>query len=447
MITIGLDIGTTSVCITAVDADTGAVLEAKTLNNNCTVTGAAYERCQNPEKILTLCLTALEDFLQKFSPVCAIGLTGQMHGIVYLDKGGKPVSELYTWQDMSGDEPFAEGITYAQQLESATGYKAASGFGLTTLFVHMQKGTVPATAAKVCTIHDFVAMTLAGLTAPVMHTSDAASFGLFNLDTLDFDRKAIAEVGVNADLLPRVTAEAEVLGKYKDIPVCVAIGDNQASFIGSVNDTEKALLLNVGTGSQVSFKTASKDVVAGTELRPCHQGNFIRVGSALCGGRAFAALEQFIRATVNLSDTPVENAYPLIDRYLEQNVAPENGLSVNTAFIGTRDNPSLRGSVQNLGLDNFSPGHLIYGVLYGITEELYNMYLPCREAGHTYVVGSGNGLRKNLALQKIISEVFGLPLRIPAHKEEAAYGAVLYALTAVGYCKTLDEAQKLIQYQ
>lgn len=447
MTVIGLDIGTTSVCATAVDSETGKVLNAKTLSNDCSVAGESYERCQSPEKILSLCSSLLDEFMTKFAPILAIGLTGQMHGIVYLDKNGVPVSPLYTWQDMSGDEPYDESQSYAQKLESMTGYKAASGFGLTTLFVHTCKAAVPPDAACVCTIHDYVAMVLSGLTRPVMHTSDAASFGVFNPETMDFDREAVVKTGMDNALLPDVTAKAVVLGQYKSIPVCVAIGDNQASFIGSVSDTDKALLLNVGTGSQVSFKTVNTDEVKGTELRPCHESSFIRVGSALCGGRAFAALEQFIRAAVNLNGNDISSAYPIIDRYLEQNPAPENRLAVNTAFIGTRDDPTLRGFIRNLGLDNFTPGHLIYGVLYGITEELYEMYQPCRESGHNYVVGSGNGLRKNLALQKIISEVFGMPLRIPAHKEEAAYGAVLYAMTAIGLFPSLADAQKLIQYE
>ena len=443
---IGLDIGTTTICAAAADIHTGELLESVTVPNNCEIKGASFERCQNPQEILEICISALDKLIEKFSPVCSIGITGQMHGVIYLDSLGNPLSPLYTWQDASADEECESGITYAEKLRKITGYKMSSGFGCSTYFVHALKGCVPEGTAKICTVHDYVAMKLTGRNSPVMHTSDAASFGLFDTNKLQFDSDAIISAGLDCSVLPEIAADARILGKYKEIPVCIAIGDNQASFIGSVRDTDSSVLVNIGTGSQMSFMTQNTSEVTSTELRPCHEKAFIRVGSALCGGRAFAALESFIRQTANLCGGNVENAYSFIDEYLNANQSPANPLDVSTAFVGTRENPTLRGHVKNIGLDNFTPGHLIYGVLDAISGELYNMYSPCPDKAHSCVVGSGNGLRKNTALQKIISEMFGMPLMIPAHKEEAAYGAMLYSLTACGIYPDLKAAQALIKY-
>ncbi len=443
---IGLDIGTTTICAAVADVHTGELLESVTAPNNCEINGASFERCQNPQTILEICISALDKLIEKHSPVCSIGITGQMHGVIYLDSLGTPLSPLYTWQDASADEECESGTTYAEKLSKITGYKMASGFGCSTYFVHAQKGCVPEGTAKICTVHDYVAMKLTGRNAPVMHTSDAASFGLFDTDKLCFDAKAIICAGLDCSVLPEIAEDARILGKYKEIPVCIAIGDNQASFIGSVRDTDSSVLVNIGTGSQMSFMTQNTAEVALTELRPCHEKSFIRVGSALCGGRAFAALEAFIRQTANLCGGNVENAYSFIDEYLNTNQPPVNQLDVSTAFVGTRESPTLRGHVKNIGLDNFTPGHLIYGILDAISGELYNMYSPCPDKAHSCVVGSGNGLRKNTALQRIISEMFGMPLMIPAHKEEAAYGAMLYSLTACGIYPDLKAAQALIKY-
>ncbi len=443
---IGLDIGTTTICAAAADIHTGKLLESVTVPNSCEIKGESFERCQNPQKILEICLSALDKLIEKYSPVCSIGITGQMHGVIYLDLLGNPLSPLYTWQDASADEECENGKTYAEKLSSITGYKMASGFGCSTYFVHSQKDCVPEGTAKICTVHDYVAMKLTGRNSPVMHTSDAASFGLFDTDKLCFDLKAAEAAGLDSSVLPEIAADAQILGKYRKIPVCIAIGDNQASFIGSVRDTDSSVLVNIGTGSQMSFMTENTAYVPSTELRPCHEKAFLRVGSALCGGRAFAALESFIRQTANLAGGSVENAYSFIDEYLSLNQAPENPLDVSTAFVGTRETPTLRGHVKNIGLDNFTPGHLIYGVLTAISSELYDMYSPCPDKAHSCVVGSGNGLRKNVALQKIISEMFGMPLLIPAHKEEAAYGAMLYSLAACGIYSDLKAAQALIKY-
>lgn len=73
-----------------------------------------------------------------------------------------------------------------------------------------------------------------------------------------------------------------------------SIGDNQASLFGSVRDLKDTVLLNVGTGSQVSLVTERFIECSGSvELRPCTENSYILVGASLCGGRAYAMLEQF----------------------------------------------------------------------------------------------------------------------------------------------------------
>jgi ribulose kinase len=61
-------------------------------------------------------------------------------------------------------------------------------------------------------------------------------------------------------------------------------------------------------------------------------------------------------------------------------------------------------------------------------------------------VGAGNGVRENPVLAGIISEEFGLPLAVPAHREEAAYGAALTAALGVGIFRDLADAGKTIRY-
>ncbi len=444
MTAIGLDIGTTKICAVAIDSDSGCLLGGVSRDNEFIATDKNYERCQDSNKIYTVCIEMIDELCERFAPVCVIGITGQMHGIVYLDKDGNALSNLYTWQDMTANEEY-DGTTYAAKLQELTGYKAAAGFGCSTYYAHFLKNEVPEKTASISTIHDYVGMKLCKNSRPVMHTSDAASFGLFNNDTLAFDLQAVEKTGLDAAVFPDVCAGAEIIGKYSDIPVCVAIGDNQASFIGSVSDMENSVLVNIGTGSQISFLTTDKTEVKGTELRPCHNNSFLRVGSSLCGGRAFAKAEEFFRLSAKLFGLEIKSAYPFIDEFLTTCAIPQNPLDVSTRFDGTRDNPEERGYVKNIGLDNFTPGHLLHGVMQGIVNELKGMYDPCN-VSHTKLVGSGNGIRNNTSLAARFTDTFDMPLSIPSHKEEAAFGAALYALTACGKFDTLADAQKLIKY-
>ena len=63
------------------------------------------------------------------------------------------------------------------------------------------------------------------------------------------------------------------------------------------------------------------------------------------------------------------------------------------------------------------------------------------------LVCSGNGIRLNRALQKIVSKKFGAEIKIPLYEEEAAYGAALSAMTASGMCGSIDEACSKIRYK
>lgn len=446
---IGLDIGTTTICAVVADCENGNVIKAVTYENDTKLDGKFdYEKTQNPTKILEKCTEIVDELTASFSPVC-IGITGQMHGILYLDNCGNAVSPLYFWQDESGNRSFNEHQSYAEYLTDLTGHKMATGFGGTTLFCHMHDSTVAEGASKICTIHDYVAMKLCCNSEPLMHTSDAASLGLFDIDSLQFDKDAITRAGMDYNLFPKVTEAFSLVGKYNnEIPVSVAIGDNQASFLGSVRDMKNSILVNVGTGSQISFLTDKTHAVEGLEIRPCFDRQFLCVGSSLCGGRAFAVLEEFLRQTVALvtGDT-IKSAYPAIDDFLINNPQPENPLAISTRFSGTRSKPEERGSIENVALNNFTPQHLIWGFLNGIVEELQAMYRSADDTPRSLLIGSGNGLRRNSVLQQLFADKFELDLLIPAHSEEAAFGAALFALTATGDKSSIFDAQDLIKYR
>ncbi len=450
---IGLDIGTTTICAVVIDADTGLVTKSVTLKNDTSVKASQpFEKIQNPEKILLKSLETVDGLCREFPDIVSIGVTGQMHGLLYLDGDGNAVSGLYTWQDASANELYAEGKTYAEYLTEITGYKTASGFGSATYFYHSKNGKVPKNAKVICTIHDFVAMKLAGIKRPVMHTSDAASYGLFDIKNACFDSEAIEKAGLKLEMFPTVTAENTVLGKINGkIPVSVAVGDNQASFLGSVSDVENCLLINVGTGSQISFKTKADVSPSGLEIRPLAGDERIMVGSSLCGGRAFALLGEFFRKTAEMvTGEKCDDAYEGIDRFLETNEEVENPLKFSTLFCGTRENPEETASIDFLTAENFTPEHFLYGVMHGMADELYEMYAkgisvcgerPCQ------LIASGNGIRKNKALRRIISNTFGMELKIPKHREEAAYGSAIFSLTSAKIYDTIQSAVQLIRYE
>lgn len=431
-VTFGIDIGTTSICALARDAEIGKVLLSRTRSNHSVIASEeAFARLQDPDAILSTAMSLLEELIEGCGEPASIGITGQMHGILYLDPAGNAVSPLYTWQDARGAEERSEGENYIAYLRRVTGYPVSAGYGLVTHFYQLEHNAVPSCASKICTIHDYLAMKLAGRQTPIVHTSDAASLGFYNLERDAFDLEALRSVGIDPAILPDVTGEDRApIGFYLGkIPILPAIGDNQASFLGTAGSEGGTLLVNVGTGSQVSMIAPLCKTVPGIECRPFPGNRHLLVGSSLCGGRAYAVLEKFFREVANMCGADISSAYPFMDRLMAE-ISPEQTLTVSTLFDGTRENPEIRGSINGISVTNLNPAALMDGFLRGIAEELYTLYRDMGAGKIVRMVGAGNGLRLNPALCKIISERFGMPLELSEAKEEAALGAAIFALSA-----------------
>ena len=313
------------------------------------------------------------------------------------------------------------------------------------------RGEIPRGAVTFCTIADWIVMRLTGRTAPLLHASNAASLGLYSLQDGAFDADAIRRAGMDAAFYPAQTVTTARAGQTKQkIPVAVALGDNQASVLGAVSELTDTLLLNIGTGGQISGIVTSPAQREDLECRPLTEGYYLLVGASLCGGRAYAQLERFFRAVVaGVTGQEVERAYPAMDQWM-LNFMPEDPLIVDTTFNGTRRQPDKRGAITQIGLDNFTPAHLCDGVLTGMAQELHALYdqmRPCLPAAPRRLIGAGNGLRLNPPLVTRMERSFGLPLSIPRHREEAAFGAALFAGTAAGVYPSIEQALSRIQYE
>ncbi len=428
---IGIDIGTTSICGVVLDAESGKVFKSKTVNSQAFIdTPHEWEKIQDVNKIVTITSQILSSFFAEFQEdVSAIGVTGQMHGIVYVDVDGHAVSPLYTWQDNRGEQPYNETETYAAYLSRQTGYFLATGFGIVTHFYNLKNNLVPEKAAVFCTIHDYVAMRLAGLTKPIVEASDAASFGLFDIKARAFDVKTLEKVGISSTFLPEL-AKNSCIGTYEGTSVYVAIGDNQASFLGATNGNLNAMLVNVGTGSQFSAYSKEYILCPGLETRSFPGGGYLIVGASLCGGRAYALLERFFASvTEAVTGEAPDSCYEAMNRLLSNGNRSDDLPTVVPLFQGTRLAPHLRGSITGLSSDNFTPQHLVQAMVEGIVTELYEMYCCYLTAGGApaVLIGSGNGLRKNKAMQESFASKFRQTLIMSACAEEAATGAALFA--------------------
>ena len=446
---LGIDIGTTTVTALVLNTDTKTA-KSVTLKNDSFIDGRSFEKLQSPEIIVDTVKKAVKNVTAGIK-IDSVGVTGQMHGILYLDKNNTPCSPLMIWQDGRGNEIYKDNITYAEYLTEETGIKAASGFGLTTHFYNVVNNEVPKDAVKLATIHDYLVSVLTGKDA-LTHSSDGASLGFYDLVKNEFSQSSLKKVGISLSFLPRVIKTTSVAGATNcdflpdGIPVSVAIGDNQASFLGSVAERE-SVLVNVGTGSQVSFITKEVKTLLNGEIRPLTDDDYIFVGSSLCGGRAYAILKNFFTLCADFLGGNSDDLYNRMNSLSRDVFDLENPLNVNCEFCGTRENPNKRGFIENISEDNFTPTHLICGFLKGVSKELKDMYDSADillDFEPKELVCSGNGLRKSEVWRKIFENDFSMKSTLPKHSEEAAVGACIFSSVASGIYKNIKDAQNAL---
>lgn len=442
MKSLGIDIGTTTISAAVIDPAANTVLTTRTVPNDSFIrTERSWEKIQDAEKICAKVFGLADELLKTHQEIESIGLTGQMHGIVYVDRQGECLGPLYTWQDERGALPCScyGGKSVCDLLSETYGIRIYPGYGLATHLYNQVSGLVPERAVKICTIMDYIVMKMTGRREPLMHSSNAASLGMFDVRERCFMREIIRDAGIQEDLLPETSDEFAVLGKYRGRKVSLAIGDNQAGFLGAVDDIDHTVLLNMGTGGQISVCSDTFFEGRGIEARPFLPGKYLLVGASLCGGRAYAMLERFFRFYCEGAGMKETDHYAVMERLMDQRMeemAQERKLRVTTTFSGTREEPLKRGMIGDIDVDNFTPGNLIRGFLDGMAEELHGMYeeMVCgTELPAEMLILSGNGFRKNRHLRRIAEEKFGMKAVLAECCEEAACGAARSAGAGIGW--------------
>ena len=430
---VGIDIGTTTICASVYDMESKTELESISEAHDFYVSRGVF--CEEDVSlILKKAEKILYEILSKYQGVISIGITGQMHGIVYVNEKGDAVSNLITWQDTRGDALLASGKTACEEIFELSGEKASTGYGVATHYYNLKNGLVPKDAVRFVSIMDLFAMKICGLEKAPTHASIGASFGLFDLEKGEFMQGKLSKLGIDTSFLPRVTSKSAIIGKCQGIDVSVPIGDNQASFLGSVGLKNNCALVNFGTGSQISAVSDFHSVNSALELRPYVEGKYLICGSSLCGGYAYSMLERFFSSYAEKLGVTTSQYSVMNSLAKEAYESGREGMDVNTAFLGKRSEPSVRGSIKNIGKENFTPAELVLGVLKGMVNELYELYGLFPEKREN-IVASGGAVKKNEILKRLICDIFENEISVSASNEEAAVGAAIFSLISTGKIK------------
>lgn len=475
----GLDLGTTKLTAIAFDPDRGEVVCRTALPNEANITSAADRSLGRSEwdagQIVSRgfdCLRHLvRDLGSRRRELAAIGVTGQQHGTVLVNDLLQPLTPLINWQDRRGNEliPGSQ-ETWVERARNLVGDGAIercgcrlqSGFLATILFWLQQQGRLPE-RGRACFIMDLFAAHLVGGRL-VCEPSAAGSSGVFAPATRSWDTLSLAALGIDPGWLPPIGEANQPLGPLAarwvreldlpgSIPVAPALGDHQASFVGSIGDRTQDVLVNVGTGAQVAIFTADRHFAPPVELRPFPVSGNLLSNVGLPGGWSYALLEQFFREVIR-DFSGQEPTGPLYARLNELAASVPDGalgLECTATFAGTRSDPHARGRFTGVSPQNFTPAHFTRALLEGMTAGLRAGLETVRQQAPQFLpqrlVAAGNGLRENRLLARLVTRGLGLPLVCTHHCEEAAVGSALTAGVAAGLFPDLATASRTLRHQ
>jgi sugar (pentulose or hexulose) kinase len=469
-VVLGIDLGTTTITALALNGESRDIIATATVPNSNEITTDADKASGRSEwdagAITQAACVCLRDVSRRlgagWARLAGLGITGQQHGVVIVDDQ-RAITPFINWQDQRGEDGFPGGGSYVAEAArragaeapQRTGCRLATGFMGVTLFWLRNNGVLAARGTA-SFLMDYFGAQLTG-SAPVTDATCAASSGLFDVKAGRWDADLIAALDLPPALFPEVrpsgaplgtitTAMARATGLPEGLPVFVGIGDNQASFLGSVADPDASVLVNVGTGAQISIYLEEFRSDCRLDTRPFPGGGYLLAWAGLCGGRSYALLEQFFRqAGERLWGVATsEPLFAAMNRLADSVPQGADGVRCEPYFTGSRQQPELRAAWTGISAENFTPGHIARALLEGLARAFRTGYdaLGC---GRSMLVGAGNGLRENAVLRRCVAEEFGLPLRMPLHREEAACGAALVAAVGAGLFPDLRAASSLVR--
>jgi xylulokinase len=395
--------------------------------------------------------------------IAAIGLSGQMHGSVFLDRDDRPLCRALLWNDQRTTAECAE-ITRQAGGESAliamvnnvalTGYTAPKILWL--------RNHARATFKRVRTImlpKDYIALQLTGNHS--IDAADASGTLLLDvrrrdwsqplLDKLDLDRALLPDVSESSDVVGTLTpGAAKALGLRRDIPVVAGAGDQAAAAVGTGVVKPGIVSATLGT-SGVVFAHANEPVHNGQGLLQafCHavRNKWCAFGCMLSAGGSLQWLRETLYATELAQARRPADRDALYTRIITEAAHTDDDDSDPLLFhpylTGERcphPHPHARGGWIGL-TRRHKRGHLARAVLEGITfgmtqqiEMLRDLGVPVRE-----VRLAGGGAR-SAWWRQLQADAYGARALTMRTEEGSALGAAILASVGAGAFKDVPTA-------
>ena len=378
-----------------------------------------------------------------------IGLAGQMHGSVFLDRAGKVLRPALLWCDARTGVECAEitaAVGGAERLYAAIGQPVFTSFTAPKIvWLKKHEPEVYAKVAHVLLPKDYIRYKLTGEFAT--EVSDASGTNLLDVRARAWSETMLSALQIPKDWLPKVyespdvsgaiTQEAAALtGLKAGTPVVGGGGDQAAGAVGCGIVGTGSVSLALGT-SGVVFAHLDDPYFAPEKIQTfCHAvpGKWHLMGCIISAAgsfewykETFAANESYEAITMAAQDAPPGCEGLLFLPYLAGERNPYFDPDARGVFFGA----TLRSRKE----------WFARAVLEGVSYAFNDLFHLLDEAGVPAgeVRGMGGGMKSPLWRQ-ILADVTGRSVWQVNVEEGPAYGAALLAMVGTGAFATVPEA-------
>ena len=444
MVFLGIDTSTTSSKALLMDAN-GEVVAVATSPHTLQNPQPLWSE-QDPDEWWQAVTISIRSVLQKAGlsgdDVAAIGLTGQMHGLVLLDEGGQVLRPAILWNDQRTQNQCDEihRRIGKEKFIQISGNLALTGFTAPKiLWVAQNEPEIYARAQHILLPKDYVRFKLTGEYA--MDKADGSGTVLFDLKARNWSKEILSKLEIDPDWMPPTFEGSEVTGQVTPTaagltglkagtPVVAGGGDQAAQAVGVGAVEPGVVALTVGTSGVVFATTPAPLIEPEGRLHAfCHavpgmwhfMGVMLSAAGSLQWYRDTLAPEMGFDELLNEAESvPPGSEGLLFLPYLSGERTPHPDPLARGAFIGL--------TVRH------GRGHMTRAVLEGVAFGLKDSFNLIRNAGLgeiSQVRASGGGT-KGVLWRQILASVLEAELVTVNTPEGAAYGAALLAGVSAG---------------
>ncbi|MGA4847175.1 xylulokinase [Streptomyces sp. G5(2025)] len=417
---VGVDSSTQSTKALVVDAATGQVVASGQAPHRVT-TGEGRE--SDPQEWWEALCAALRQCGPLAREASAVSVGGQQHGLVTLDREGKPVRPALLWNDVRSAAQargLLEGLGGPKEWAARVGSVPGPSFTVTkwAWLTEHEPASARATAA-VRLPHDYLTERLTGL--GTTDRGDASGTGWWTSSSETYDEEILGMVGLDPALLPRVARPGEVVGTVRggaELPfskgtlVAPGTGDNAAAAMG----------LGLRPGTPVLSLGTSGTVYALSERRPADPTGTVA---------GFAdARDAWLPLACTLNCTLAVDRVAALLRLDREEVAPGGTVTLLPYLDGERtpDLPHATGMVHGLRHDT-TPGQVLQaaydGAVYSLLGALDLVLDPDADRSAPLLLIGGGA--RGAAWQHTVRRLSGRPVQVPQAQELVALGAAAQA--------------------